>query len=82
MRQQDITPEMRQERVNVDTHNAALWAAYKVLMDEWNEKFQAARVEFLKAMKVPEKKHDHFLGYGRTERAKEWKYKIKELKVI
>lgn len=82
LRQQDITPEMRAEREQIDAHNKRVSDEHTALVKAWDEKFEAARRHFLTVAKVPVKKQDHFLGYCHTKRAEEYKYKIKELKVI
>jgi hypothetical protein len=82
LRQQDITPEMRAERERILVHNKRVSDEHSARDKEWDEKFQAARRHFLTVARVPKKKQDHFLGYCHTKRAEEYKYKIKELKVI
>jgi hypothetical protein len=83
LKQSEITQEMRDERNAIEAHNRAAWDAHAVLTQAWEEKFEAARIAFLLAAKVPKKKHHNLMhGSHYKKRSENRKYKIKELKVI
>jgi hypothetical protein len=73
----EITPEMRAERDDIESRNQALSDSYGILMDAWSDENEKASELFLDTLNVPVEERDS-LDYWRDSDYASF-YKIEEI---